>query len=91
MEGEAMRAAEVAPLGRRSARQYWRSWLGVVGLIGEFQARLVLTVVYFVLGFPLSLVARAKDPLLLRPRALNSAWLPKAEPNDTLGGARRQF
>ncbi|MDR7543850.1 MAG: hypothetical protein QN120_06350 [Armatimonadota bacterium] len=65
--------------------------MGVIALVGEFQARLVLTVVYVVLGLPLGLVARAKDPLLLRPRASDSAWTPRAPASDALVGARRQF
>jgi hypothetical protein len=48
--------------------QFWHRWQGVARRIGEWQGRVILTVLYFVLIGPLTLIVRAKDPLgLHRP------------------------
>ena len=55
--------------------------------IGNFQARVVLTVVYFVMLAPFALAARWSDA-----RGSGSTfWRDRSDPAPTLHGARRQF
>lgn len=60
--------------------------------IGDFQARVLLTVFYFVLIAPFALVVRwASDPLALKP-ASPRGWRPRsAAPPPAVETARRQF
>ena len=62
----------------------WQGWKRVARRIGEFQSRVVLTLLYFLLFAPITLIIRAKDPLGLkeppgwRPYHSHSADLPSA-------------
>ncbi|NOX61673.1 MAG: hypothetical protein GXP42_06975 [Chloroflexi bacterium] len=73
-------------------RQLWQSWLVQARHIGHFQARALITLVYFTLLLPFGLlVVLFSDPLLLRPRDQRvSAWLPRETRDRTLEDARRQ-
>ncbi len=68
----------------------WEGWKRVAHVIGDFQARVILTVFYAVLVLPFGLLVRLfADPLELRhPPA---AW--HARPAETVdtGWARRQW
>lgn len=44
----------------------WQWWKRVARRIGEFQSRVFLTLLYFLLIAPLTLIVRAKDPLGLK-------------------------
>jgi hypothetical protein len=47
----------------------WRGWLRVGRAIGDFVARVVLTLLYFTLVVPFGLVSRLlRDPLDLKPK-----------------------
>ena len=71
-------------------KRLWRWWKRFAEAVGNFQARLLLTALYFVLLAPLALPLRAfGDPLRRRPRG-TSFWLPRAARPATLAGARRQ-
>ena len=50
-------------------RSAWAWWKRVARRIGDFQARVLLTVFYFVILGPFALVIRRSDPLAIRPRA----------------------
>lgn len=70
----------------------WERWKAIAHVIGNFQARLLLTLFYFVLLSPFGLGVRLlSDPLGLRKRGLSS-WLQKApERTGVWERARRQF
>jgi len=55
--------------------------------IGNFQARVVLTVVYFVLLGPFALAARRASARA----ATSTLWRDRSDPVPTLERARRQF
>ena len=65
----------------------WQGWKRVAQRIGEFQSRVVLTLLYFLLIAPLTLIVRAKDPLGLEepPR-----WQPYHSHSVDLPSAMRQ-
>jgi len=65
----------------------WQGWKRVARRIGEFQTRLFLTLFYFLFLAPLTLIARAGDPLGLRR---HPGWRPYQGRSATLEAARRQ-
>jgi hypothetical protein len=72
-------------------RRAWEGWKRFGKKVGDLQARVLLTIFYFVILAPFGLGMRAADPLGLR-RA-GSGWRPRppAPPGDPLARARRQF
>lgn len=48
-------------------KRLWQGWMRVAAVIGDFQARVVLSVFYFVIAMPFGLMVRLfADPLGLR-------------------------
>jgi hypothetical protein len=72
-------------------RRLWHGWKRFGKKVGDFQARLLLTIFYFVILAPFGLGMRAADPLGLR-KAGDPAWRPRppASAGDVLARARRQ-
>lgn len=70
------------PLGK-----LWQGWKRVARRIGEFQTRLFLTLFYFLILAPLTLIARPGDPLGLRR---HPGWLPYQGRSGNVDAARRQ-
>jgi hypothetical protein len=68
----------------------WRRWKMVAHAIGDLQARLLLSLFYFVVLGPFALgLKAAADPLGIRSSA---AWRPRPAPEaDVWLAARRQF
>jgi hypothetical protein len=69
----------------------WEGWKRLGKRIGDFQARLLLTVFYFVILAPFALAVRwAGDPLSLKHRG--DSWHPTLDPDSPrLDRARNQF
>ena len=56
-------------------RDLWTAWKRLARIIGDFQARLLLTVLYVVLIVPVGLVIRLlSDPLQVRGGASGTHW-----------------
>jgi hypothetical protein len=55
---------------RAAARAAWRWWTRVAHRIGDFQARVLLTVFYYVILGPFALILRRGDPLAIGPGAV---------------------
>ena len=69
----------------------WARWKRIAHAIGNFQARVILTVFYFVVVPPFALVLKVwKDPLALRPPAGPSFWTSRDDAASRDAG-RRQF
>lgn len=69
----------------------WAAWKRVAKKVGEFQARVLLAVFYFVLVWPFALAVRwGSDPLEIKPHT-PKGWHPKVERGDPMGRAQRQF
>ena len=59
-------------------KKLWEKWKILAKKIGDFQARLILTVLYFVIVAPFALIVRfAADPLLIKPH--QEGWRAKTE------------
>jgi len=71
-------------------RRIWARWLVIAHIIGNFQARVLLTIFYFLIVPPFALVAKAiKDPLGLHLPRGESYWIPRSGADPA--AARRQF
>jgi len=70
-------------------RRLWEGWKRFGRKVGDFQARVLLTVFYFVMLAPFAIVVRWKaDPLALKGAG---GWLPVTRAGTALERARRQF
>jgi hypothetical protein len=72
-------------------KRFWARWKEIAAYVGDFQARLLLTLFYLIIAAPFGVIARALDPLRIRPQASRSAWLRRDDAVDTLAAAKRQF
>lgn len=69
----------------------WEGWKRVAFWIGEKQATLIYTILYFALIAPVALVRRPfADPLRYRRRHDPTFWVPRAPVPATIEEARRQ-
>ena len=73
-------------------KKLWENWKILAKKIGDFQARLILTVLYFVIVAPFALIVRfAADPLSIKRRA-EPGWQLKTDGKGSpIGRALNQF
>lgn len=70
----------------------WKGWKEIAVSIGDFQARLILTVFYFTIALPAgALLSLTRDSLQLRSRSDRSGWVARLIEEPGLCSARRQF
>ena len=75
---------------KNKLKDLWRGWQKVAKKIGDFQARLILSLFYFLIVLPMGLIARMfSDPLSLKRTAAH--WYAKPSAPALLDDARRQF
>ena len=71
-------------------KNLWQRWQKVAKKIGDFQARLILSLFYILIVLPIGLIARMfSDPLSLKKTAAH--WHAKQSTPARLEDARRQF
>ncbi len=68
----------------------WSAWKRIASRIGDFNSRVVLTLLYAVLVIPVGLILRQVADPLRRRRPQTSNWTPRVPPPATLDEARRQ-
>jgi hypothetical protein len=75
----------------RTLRYLWSRWKAVAHVIGDFQARLILTVFYAAILAPFALGLKAfADPLQVRHRG--RGWSPRLRASERPAGEfQRQF
>jgi len=73
-------------------RGLWEGWKRIGRKIGNFQARVLMTIFYFTLFFPFALLVRwNSDPLAIKPDA-GHGWRPLSPPEGSpLDRSRSQF
>ncbi|MBI4277524.1 MAG: hypothetical protein HY660_03625 [Armatimonadetes bacterium] len=72
-------------------RRLWDGWKVIARKIGDFQARLLLTVLYFAIVAPFALAVRwSRDPLAIKP-GTPRGWRPRDTDASSMDWARRQF
>ncbi len=76
----------------QALRKIWSGWKAFAHVIGDFQARLLLSLFYFVVVGPFALGLKMfSDPLQLG-RTTSAGWLVRNPPlHDGGAAARRQF
>jgi hypothetical protein len=75
----------------RTLRIVWEAWKSVARKISNFQARILLTLFYFLIVLPFALALRwISDPLAIKPRTPRG-WRPKVSEATDLESARRQY
>jgi hypothetical protein len=75
---------------KAAARAAWDWWKRVARRIGDFQARVLLTVFYYVILGPFALVLRRSDPLGIG-RDAAPGWRPREAARGSIADqARRQ-
>jgi hypothetical protein len=82
----------LTPAAVRLARRAWARWTAIAHVIGTFQARVLLSVFYFVVVPPFALIVRlGRDPLRLRPGSDETGWIDRPPPDTSAATASRQF
>ncbi|HEY2105436.1 MAG TPA: hypothetical protein VGH29_06600 [Candidatus Binataceae bacterium] len=72
-------------------RELWAGWKKIARKIGDFQARVLMTVFYFVLLAPFALVVRrTSDPLAIKPATQRGWGVRESAAEYTVEMARRQ-
>jgi len=75
-----------------TARRLWEGWKRIARKIGDFQARALMTLFYFVILGPLALVLRWRsDPLAIKPGTTRGWGHREARDGPQMLQARRQF
>jgi hypothetical protein len=73
-------------------KKLWAKWKAFAQIVGDFQARILLTLIYFIIVTPFGVLVRVlSDPLKLKHTPHSSTWFPKPAEGATLENARRQF
>jgi hypothetical protein len=73
-------------------RSLWKRWLVITRKVGEFQSRIILTLVYFVVMAPFALAVRwLSDPLQLRGDPSWQAYPANGGTAPSLNSAGQQF
>lgn len=72
-------------------RRAWETWKRFAFWLGDKQATLMYTLIYFAIAGPIALMRRPfADPLQWKARNNPSYWRPRAVAEPTLDDARRQ-
>jgi hypothetical protein len=71
-------------------KRLWTAWKRIAHLIGDFQARILLTLIYFVVVLPFGVVVRwGGDPLRIKRRP--AMWVGRSSGPSNMEWARRQW
>ena len=75
---------------KNQLKNLWQRWQTVAKKIGDFQARLILSLFYILIVLPIGLIARMfSDPLALKKTAAH--WEAKPSSPPRIDEARRQY
>ena len=77
---------------KQTLKNLWQAYKEFAVYVGDFQARLLLTVFYFTVASPFGLLARLiLDPLKIRKRPITSGWVKRPISDPEIKGAQQQF
>jgi hypothetical protein len=76
-----------------AARRFHRSWMTLAGVLGYVNSRIILSLLYFVVLFPIGFIVRLTgyDPLGRRGSPSRSYWHRRAATRQTHEGYERSF
>lgn len=70
----------------------WAQWKRFAQKLADLQARLILTLIYFLVLWPFGLIVSVlRDPLKVKRSPQTSIWLSRPPETGSLENARRQF
>lgn len=73
----------------QSAKRAWKAWTRLAHKIGNFQARVLLTLLYLTLVLPFGMTVRLfSDPLRIKKRP--DRWLDRTDDANDIHWAKRQ-
>jgi hypothetical protein len=73
-------------------KKLWSKWKPFAQKIGDFQARVILSVFYFIFVSPIGIIFKfADDSLRLQKPKPNSYWINRGRTKPSLEDERRQF
>jgi len=73
-------------------KRLWNWWKPIAEKIGNFQARIILSVFYFIFVTPIALgVKLFSDPLRMKKSNQGSWWISREAREDSIEGAEKQF
>jgi hypothetical protein len=73
-------------------KKLWSKWKPFAQKIGDFQARVILSVFYFIFVSPIGIIFKfADDSLRLKKPKTNSYWINRGRTKPSLEDERRQF
>ena len=71
-------------------KRIWKKWRAFGKAMGDFVARILMTVFYFTIAIPFGIGVRLlKDPLHLKSK--ETGWLQRQPKQETIGNARRLY
>ncbi|MBM3296543.1 MAG: hypothetical protein FJY83_02980 [Candidatus Aminicenantes bacterium] len=83
---------EAARTDRRPLARAWTGWKRFSKRMGNFQSRMLLSWIYFLLVTPFGLAVRLfSDPLRIKKRRAASHWIERPEVKPDLESAGKQF
>lgn len=69
----------------------WLKWKAIAKVISNFQAKLILTLIYFIFVTPIAILFKIIfDPLYIRSHK-KTYWIKRNPEDTTISQARRQF
>ena len=71
--------------------RFWKGWKAVAHKIGNFQARLILILFYFIILAPFALIVRKSDPLGMRKNSRHGWQERLSDPTPPQQQAIRQW
>lgn len=72
-------------------KKLWDGWMKIAKAIGNFNARLILSLFYFVVMVPLGLIVGSRKDFLGIKEKSPSTWQPKDSHATDLEEGRRQY
>jgi hypothetical protein len=73
-------------------RPFWEWWKRIARRIGDFQARLILVLFYFVIFAPFAILVRwLSDPLAIKPGTARGWLVWRKKESAAMEQARQQF
>lgn len=69
----------------------WSRWKRFAQRVADFQARLILTLIYYLILAPFGLIVSALSDLLRTKRPQASTWVARPAEEPSLQNARKQF
>lgn len=84
--------AEAMLANVRGLKRLWESWKALGLRMGNYQSRVLLALFYFLMVTPFGVGVRAfSDPLRMKARSAESAWVTREKSGTDLESTRSQF